>query len=169
MGCADTSKGKVNGLTTLADGTGVCIGGNDGQNSPPVASTMQTSSLLGAAPSSRYSQTAPSRSVSSPTSLAASPSCSTRSSARAGATTRSARTACVTSSTAWRKNTGPSTSSRATRTTRRSSTACRAPDWVHQHFEIEIEVGGTIGYELYLGNTVTFRRNGDGGDINWGW
>ncbi|EPQ53362.1 hypothetical protein GLOTRDRAFT_100927 [Gloeophyllum trabeum ATCC 11539] len=159
MGCADTSKGKVNGLTTLADGTGVCIGGNDGcgdqdaqltQNSPPVASTMQTSSLLGAAPSSRYSPTAPSRSGSSLTSLAASLSCSTPSSDKAGATTRSARTACVTSSTAWRR-------------IRRQGT-----DWVHQHFEIDIEIGGTIGYELYLGNTGTFKRNGDGGDINWG-
>ncbi|KIY69841.1 hypothetical protein CYLTODRAFT_348732 [Cylindrobasidium torrendii FP15055 ss-10] len=30
MGCAATDVGKVNGLTTLSDGSGVCIGGNDG-------------------------------------------------------------------------------------------------------------------------------------------
>lgn len=30
MGCAAVDKGKVNGLTTLSDGSGVCIGGNDG-------------------------------------------------------------------------------------------------------------------------------------------
>ncbi|KIY72582.1 hypothetical protein CYLTODRAFT_343778 [Cylindrobasidium torrendii FP15055 ss-10] len=30
MGCASVSKGKVNGLTTLSDGSGVCIGGNSG-------------------------------------------------------------------------------------------------------------------------------------------
>jgi hypothetical protein len=30
LGCADASKGKVNGVTLLADGTGVCVGGNDG-------------------------------------------------------------------------------------------------------------------------------------------
>jgi hypothetical protein len=30
FGCADASKGKVNGVTLLADGTGVCLGGNGG-------------------------------------------------------------------------------------------------------------------------------------------
>jgi hypothetical protein len=28
LGCADQAKGKVNGVTLLADQTGVCIGGN---------------------------------------------------------------------------------------------------------------------------------------------
>lgn len=30
MGCADTAGGKVNGVTTLSDGTFICLGGNDG-------------------------------------------------------------------------------------------------------------------------------------------
>ncbi|EJD48393.1 hypothetical protein AURDEDRAFT_136092 [Auricularia subglabra TFB-10046 SS5] len=42
-------------------------------------------------------------------------------------------------------------------------------DWAHTHFEIDISLGGTIGYEVYVGGSGTFKRNGDGGYMNWGW
>ncbi|KIY69840.1 hypothetical protein CYLTODRAFT_348776, partial [Cylindrobasidium torrendii FP15055 ss-10] len=42
-------------------------------------------------------------------------------------------------------------------------------DWYHEHFEVDIQIGGTIGYEVYVGKAGTFKRNGDGGEINWGW
>ncbi|EJD44584.1 hypothetical protein AURDEDRAFT_114304, partial [Auricularia subglabra TFB-10046 SS5] len=42
-------------------------------------------------------------------------------------------------------------------------------DWAHTHFEIDIQLGGTIGYEVYVGGSGTFKRKGDGGYINWGW
>ncbi|KIY72583.1 hypothetical protein CYLTODRAFT_343826, partial [Cylindrobasidium torrendii FP15055 ss-10] len=42
-------------------------------------------------------------------------------------------------------------------------------DWYHEHFEVDIAIGGTIGYEVYVASSGTFKRNGDGGEINWGW
>ncbi|KIY61616.1 hypothetical protein CYLTODRAFT_362612, partial [Cylindrobasidium torrendii FP15055 ss-10] len=42
-------------------------------------------------------------------------------------------------------------------------------DWYHEHFEVDIQIGGTIGYEVYVAGSGTFKRNGDGGEINWGW
>ncbi|KAF5359387.1 hypothetical protein D9756_003622 [Leucocoprinus leucothites] len=42
-------------------------------------------------------------------------------------------------------------------------------DWGHQHQEFDIEIGGTIGYEIYWFRSGTFKRQGDGGFLNWAW
>ncbi|KAF5354341.1 hypothetical protein D9756_007325 [Leucocoprinus leucothites] len=42
-------------------------------------------------------------------------------------------------------------------------------DWGHQHQEFDIQIGGTIGYEIYWLRSGTFRRQGDGGYLNWAW
>ncbi|KAF9445743.1 hypothetical protein P691DRAFT_805237 [Macrolepiota fuliginosa MF-IS2] len=42
-------------------------------------------------------------------------------------------------------------------------------DWGHSHHEVDIKIGGTIGYEIYWFKSGTFSRQGDGGYINWAW
>ncbi|KAF8896150.1 hypothetical protein BD779DRAFT_1667991 [Infundibulicybe gibba] len=41
------------------------------------------------------------------------------------------------------------------------------PDWGHWHREFDIKVGGTIGYEIYYARSGWFKRQGDGGFLNW--
>ncbi|KAF8896147.1 hypothetical protein BD779DRAFT_1667989 [Infundibulicybe gibba] len=41
------------------------------------------------------------------------------------------------------------------------------PDWGHWHQEFDIQVGGTIGYEIYYARSGWFKRQGDGGFLNW--
>ncbi|KAF9456297.1 hypothetical protein BDZ94DRAFT_1327079 [Collybia nuda] len=43
----------------------------------------------------------------------------------------------------------------------------RGQDWDHRHEEVDIVVGGTIGYEIYYARSGIFQRVGDGGYINW--
>ncbi|THV00213.1 hypothetical protein K435DRAFT_719190 [Dendrothele bispora CBS 962.96] len=40
-------------------------------------------------------------------------------------------------------------------------------DWSHSHQEFDIQVGGTIGYEIYAAKSGVFTRIGDGGFLNW--
>ncbi|PWN40632.1 hypothetical protein IE81DRAFT_349050 [Ceraceosorus guamensis] len=42
-------------------------------------------------------------------------------------------------------------------------------DWFHEHKEVDIQVGGTIGYEVYGFQDGWIKRYGDGGYINWAW
>lgn len=42
-------------------------------------------------------------------------------------------------------------------------------DWFHEHKEVDIQVGGTIGYEVYGFQDGWVKRYGDGGYINWAW
>ncbi|KAF9445742.1 hypothetical protein P691DRAFT_675036 [Macrolepiota fuliginosa MF-IS2] len=42
-------------------------------------------------------------------------------------------------------------------------------DWGHSHHEVDIQIGGTIGYEIYWFKSGTFSRQGDGGYMNWAW
>jgi hypothetical protein len=39
-------------------------------------------------------------------------------------------------------------------------------DWSHQHQEFDIQLGGTIGYEIYITKGGEFFREGDGGYLN---
>jgi hypothetical protein len=42
--------------------------------------------------------------------------------------------------------------------------------WIHQHYELPISFGRTIGYEVYFskkGDSFTLENLGDGGFINW--
>ncbi|KAF8896149.1 hypothetical protein BD779DRAFT_1667990 [Infundibulicybe gibba] len=41
------------------------------------------------------------------------------------------------------------------------------PDWGHWHQEFDIQVGGTVGYEIYYARSGWFKRQGDGGFLNW--
>ncbi|RDB16535.1 hypothetical protein Hypma_002708 [Hypsizygus marmoreus] len=43
----------------------------------------------------------------------------------------------------------------------------KGTDWGHSHQELDIDLGGTIGYEIYWAKSGTFTREGDGGYINW--
>ncbi|KAF5352864.1 hypothetical protein D9756_006328 [Leucocoprinus leucothites] len=43
----------------------------------------------------------------------------------------------------------------------------RGKDWGHSHHEVDIQIGGTIGYEIYWFRSGWFHREGDGGFINW--
>ncbi|KAJ8702334.1 hypothetical protein PTI98_001057 [Pleurotus ostreatus] len=43
----------------------------------------------------------------------------------------------------------------------------RGVDWGHKHHELDIQIGGTIGYEIYNFKSGEFTRHGDGGFINW--
>ncbi|KAF5346529.1 hypothetical protein D9756_010024 [Leucocoprinus leucothites] len=45
----------------------------------------------------------------------------------------------------------------------------KGKDWGHQHQEFDLQIGGTVGYEIYWLRSGTFRRQGDGGYINWAW
>ncbi|KAF5356951.1 hypothetical protein D9756_006373 [Leucocoprinus leucothites] len=45
----------------------------------------------------------------------------------------------------------------------------RGKDWGHQHQEFDLQIGGTVGYEIYWLRSGTFKRQGDGGYINWAW
>jgi hypothetical protein len=38
--------------------------------------------------------------------------------------------------------------------------------WSHQHQEFDIQLGGTIGYEIYITKGGEFWREGDGGYLN---
>jgi hypothetical protein len=41
---------------------------------------------------------------------------------------------------------------------------------IHNHVEVDINIGGTIGYEIYYsrkGNPFTLTNKGDGGFLNW--
>lgn len=40
------------------------------------------------------------------------------------------------------------------------------PDWSHQHREFDVQVGGTIGYEIYAFKAGSFTLQGDGGYLN---
>ncbi|KAK0532340.1 hypothetical protein OC835_003361 [Tilletia horrida] len=43
-------------------------------------------------------------------------------------------------------------------------------DWNHWHYELDIQIGGTVGYEMYVSKTSGYlKRTGDGGTINWAW
>ncbi|CEH17454.1 hypothetical protein CBOM_03495 [Ceraceosorus bombacis] len=42
-------------------------------------------------------------------------------------------------------------------------------DWAHDHFEVDIKVGGTIGFELWGFQDAVIKRKGDGGALNWAW
>ncbi|KAJ8523242.1 hypothetical protein ONZ45_g330 [Pleurotus djamor] len=42
-------------------------------------------------------------------------------------------------------------------------------DWDHRHEEVDVKIGGTIGYEIYNARSGTFTRQGDGGFLNWAW
>ena len=45
-------------------------------------------------------------------------------------------------------------------------------EYVHQHVELPISLGRTIGYEVYFslrGKPFTLTKQGDGGWINWGY
>ncbi|KAL0948749.1 hypothetical protein HGRIS_008882 [Hohenbuehelia grisea] len=43
----------------------------------------------------------------------------------------------------------------------------RGVDWDHRHEEVDIKIGGTIGYEIYNFRSGEFWREGDGGYLNW--
>ncbi|KAF5354324.1 hypothetical protein D9756_007348 [Leucocoprinus leucothites] len=45
----------------------------------------------------------------------------------------------------------------------------KGKDWGHQHQEFDLQIGGTVGYEIYWLRSGTFKRQGDGGYINWAW
>ncbi|KAJ3524998.1 hypothetical protein NMY22_g10761 [Coprinellus aureogranulatus] len=40
-------------------------------------------------------------------------------------------------------------------------------EWGHFHREYDIQIGGTIGYEVYWFESGKFVRHGDGGYLNW--
>lgn len=40
-------------------------------------------------------------------------------------------------------------------------------NWGHYHREYDIDIGGTIGYEIYWFESGRFERRGDGGWLNW--
>ncbi|KAK0542351.1 hypothetical protein OC845_006662, partial [Tilletia horrida] len=43
-------------------------------------------------------------------------------------------------------------------------------DWGHSHYELDVQIGGTIGYELYVSKVSGYlHRTGDGGGLNWAW
>ncbi|PWN86916.1 hypothetical protein FA10DRAFT_235151 [Acaromyces ingoldii] len=40
-------------------------------------------------------------------------------------------------------------------------------DWGHAHYELDIQIGGTVGYEVYGSNVGGyFKGKGDGGYLN---
>jgi len=47
------------------------------------------------------------------------------------------------------------------------STYNLSPDAVHVHHELDIGLGFTYGYEIWVFDSGTFERAGDGGYINW--
>ncbi|KAF9022760.1 hypothetical protein BDZ89DRAFT_1137158 [Hymenopellis radicata] len=40
-------------------------------------------------------------------------------------------------------------------------------DWGHRHQELDIQIGGTIGFEIYTFRSGTFTLMGDGGFTNF--
>ncbi|KAF5352867.1 hypothetical protein D9756_006321 [Leucocoprinus leucothites] len=40
-------------------------------------------------------------------------------------------------------------------------------NWGHSHHEVDIPVGGTVGYEIYWFRGIYFHKRGDGGFTNW--
>ncbi|KAF9458891.1 hypothetical protein BDZ94DRAFT_1312867 [Collybia nuda] len=40
-------------------------------------------------------------------------------------------------------------------------------DWGHSHQEVDVQIGGTIGFEIYHLKSGKFTRVGDGGYLNW--
>jgi hypothetical protein len=186
MGCADESKGKVNGVTTLADGTFVCVGGNDG-----CGDCFDDSDIDHLTDSRRRHLVSR-----EPSTLPPSPSPKTYSNTNTTLSKRRVDYGTVV-------NIGSAISdiianAKGQDDTKRANVirnmvdgmakhvpganvvAChtdheakfdgeQGKDWIHEHFEVDISLGGTIGYELYMGNSGTFKRNGDGGTINWGY
>jgi len=43
----------------------------------------------------------------------------------------------------------------------------RGKDWGHSHQELKVSFGKTVGYEIYWFKEGTFKRQGDGGWLNW--
>jgi hypothetical protein len=39
-------------------------------------------------------------------------------------------------------------------------------DWEHRHQEFDVQIGGTVGYEIYIAKGGEFWREGDGGYLN---
>ncbi|TFK49817.1 hypothetical protein OE88DRAFT_387898 [Heliocybe sulcata] len=166
LNCADKSKGTVNGLTTLADGTGVCIGGNSGCGDCFDDADFDPPSRRNVAPTFSNS-TIEKRQFADIAGSIAELLDSVISQGGSDDTKRANGVRNVVDGMA--KQYAPVNVVACHTDHQASFDGAQGTDWVHQHFEIDISVGGTIGYELYLGNTGTFKRNGDGGDINWGW
>ncbi|KIY63015.1 hypothetical protein CYLTODRAFT_382885 [Cylindrobasidium torrendii FP15055 ss-10] len=159
MGCAAVDKGKVNGLTTLSDGSGVCIGGNDGCgdcfddgdfNPPRARDVVEVEPRQKADIAGSIAELV--NAILGGHSADDTARANTVKNVRDGLADEYKRNVvvCHTDHEAhW--------------------DGVQGVDWYHEHFEVDIQIGGTIGYEVYVAKGGTFKRKGDGGEINWGW
>ena len=185
MGCADRSKGKVNGVTTLADKTFVCVGGNDGcgdcfddsdidhlddrrrhllvsRDPAPVPVPAEIEEPVASANLTR-------RGVDYGRVVNIGGAISSIISGAKGQDDQK-RENVIRNMVDGMAAHVPGANVVACHTKHEAKfDGEQGKDWIHQHFEVDISLGGTVGYELYMGNSGTFKRLGDGGFINWGY